>query len=103
MKQKILQAMHVLPVIDVHIEIKQRIAFIKTKLIQARSHTLVLGISGGVDSSCAGRLCQLAINELNNENSMDTYQFIAVRLPYAEQKDENEAQLALQFICQHIA
>ncbi|AGH82225.1 NAD synthetase [Psychromonas sp. CNPT3] len=99
MKQKILQEMHVQAVIDIDIEIKQRIAFIKTKLQQARSHTLVLGISGGVDSSCAGRLCQIAINELNNENTTNAYQFIAVRLPYAEQKDEHEAQLALKFIC----
>jgi NAD+ synthase len=43
-----------------------------------------------------GRLAQLAIDELNNSGA--GYQFIAVRLPYATQKDEAEAQLAVKFI-----
>lgn len=98
MKQKILQAMHVLPTIDINMEIKQRVNFIKIKLQQAKSHALILGISGGVDSSCAGRLCQLAISELNLEYKTNAYQFIAVRLPYAQQIDEKEAQIAIQFI-----
>jgi NAD+ synthase len=50
-----------------------------------------------VDSTTCGRLAQLAVNQLNEEGSAG-YQFIAVRLPYGEQKDEDEAQLALQFI-----
>jgi NAD+ synthase len=98
MKQKILQEMRVLVTIDEEMEIKRRIDFIKKKLQQANCHTLVLGISGGVDSSTAGRLCQLAIEQLNQSTDTDKYQFIAVRLPYAIQKDEDEAQLALQFI-----
>jgi len=98
MKQKILQEMRVLATINVETEIQNRIDFIKTKLQQADCHTLILGISGGVDSSTAGRLCQLAIEQLNQEKQSDNYQFIAVRLPYAVQKDENEAQLALHFI-----
>lgn len=56
---------------------------------------LVLGISGGVDSTTCGRLAQLAVNQLNAESGTNAYQFIAVRLPYGEQKDEDEAQLAL--------
>lgn len=98
MKQKILQEMRVLATIDVQTETQRRIDFIKTKLQQAYCHTLVLGISGGVDSSTAGRLCQLAVEQLNQSENSDKYQFIAVRLPYAVQKDEDEAQLALQFI-----
>ncbi len=98
MKQKILQEMRVLPSIDIDNEIQRRIDFIKTKLQQAFCYTLVLGISGGVDSSTAGRLCQLAIEQLNKAENSDKYQFIAVRLPYAVQKDEDEAQLALRFI-----
>ena len=58
----------------------------------------MLGISGGVDSSTAGRLCQLAVDQLNQAVQTTDYQFIAVRLPYAVQKDEDEAQLALRFI-----
>ncbi|ABM04892.1 NH(3)-dependent NAD(+) synthetase [Psychromonas ingrahamii 37] len=98
MKQQILQEMRVLVTINEEIEIKRRINFIKKKLQQAECYTLVLGISGGVDSSTAGRLCQLAVEQLNQSTDTDKYQFIAVRLPYAIQKDEDEAQLALQFI-----
>ncbi len=98
MKQQILKEMRVLATIDIDTEIQTRIDFIKTKLQQAYCHTLVLGISGGVDSSTAGRLCQLAIDQLNTSSSTDEYQFVAVRLPYAIQKDEDEAQIALQFI-----
>ena len=98
MKQQILKEMCVLGTIDIASEIQTRIDFIKSKLQQAYCHTLVLGISGGVDSSTTGRLCQLAVEQLNDSENSDKYQFIAVRLPYAVQKDEDEAQLALQFI-----
>jgi NAD+ synthase len=98
MKQQILQEMRVLVTINEEMEIKRRINFIKEKLQQADCHTLVLGISGGVDSSTAGRLCQLAVEQLNQLTDTEKYQFIAVRLPYGIQKDEDEAQLALQFI-----
>ena len=98
MKQQILKEMRVLASIDIAAEIQTRINFIKSKLQQAYCHTLVLGISGGVDSSTAGRLCQLAVEQLNASEKADSYQFIAVRLPYAIQKDEDEAQLALKFI-----
>lgn len=98
MKGQILREMKVLKAIEPEFEIARRVAFIKAKLIEAHSKTLVLGISGGVDSSLAGRLCQLAVNSLNQEKSTDSYQFIAVRLPYHVQKDEHEAQLACQFI-----
>ncbi|GLS90814.1 NH(3)-dependent NAD(+) synthetase [Psychromonas marina] len=98
MKQQILKEMRVLASIDVASEIQTRINFLKSKLQEAHCHTLVLGISGGVDSSTAGRLCQLAVEQLNESENTEQYQFIAVRLPYAIQKDEDEAQLALQFI-----
>jgi len=98
MKQQILKEMCVLANIDIASEIQTRITFIKSKLQQAHCHTLVLGISGGVDSSTTGRLCQLAVEQLNESENSDKYQFIAVRLPYAVQKDEDEAQLALTFI-----
>jgi len=98
MKQTILKEMCVVADIDVENEIKRRIHFIKNTLKTAYCKTLVLGISGGVDSSTAGRLCQLSVDQLNQEEDTTDYQFIAVRLPYAVQKDEDEAQLALRFI-----
>ncbi|NOH52196.1 ammonia-dependent NAD(+) synthetase [Vibrio coralliilyticus] len=97
MEQLIRDEMRVLPSIDPQFEIARRVEFIKRKLQEARCKALVLGISGGVDSTTCGRLAQLAVNELNEETD-GGYQFIAVRLPYGEQKDEDEAQIALQFI-----
>lgn len=98
MEQIIRNEMRVQPSIDPHFEITRRVDFIKRKLREAHSQALVLGISGGVDSTTCGRLAQLAINELNAEQDTDRYQFIAVRLPYGEQQDEDEAQQALAFI-----
>ncbi|MGR5094058.1 ammonia-dependent NAD(+) synthetase [Vibrio maritimus] len=98
MEQLIRDEMRVLPSIDPHFEIERRVAFIKNKLQQSGCKSVVLGISGGVDSTTCGRLAQLAVNQLNVENGTNAYQFIAVRLPYGEQKDEDEAQLALSFI-----
>lgn len=97
MEQLIRDEMRVLPSIDPHFEINRRVDFIKKKLQDAGCKSLVLGISGGVDSTTCGRLAQIAVDQLNEESS-GGYQFIAVRLPYGEQKDEDEAQLALQFI-----
>lgn len=96
--QEIIKAMQVQPVIDPVNEIRRRIDFIKNQLSQADLKYLVLGISGGVDSTTCGRLAQLAIEELNSEQQCNEYQFIAVRLPYGIQADEHDAQTALTFI-----
>ncbi len=92
-QQSIIEEMHVLPVIDVDYEIKRRVAFISRSLESSGLKHLVLGISGGIDSSTCGRLAQLATNQLGDE-----YKFVAVRLPYAFQADESDAQLAMEFI-----
>ncbi|MCG7563949.1 MULTISPECIES: ammonia-dependent NAD(+) synthetase [Pseudoalteromonas] len=98
MREAIIAEMKVQPTIDVAAEVARRVQFIKQTLISAHCHSLVLGISGGVDSSTCGRLCQLAIDELNAEQGRQGYQFIAMRLPYGTQADEDEAQQALSFI-----
>lgn len=95
--QSIISQMRVLPEIDVESELTRRVDFIKSQLKGANSHTLVLGISGGVDSCTLGRLAQLAVDQLNNEGG-DNYQFIAVRLPYDVQADEADAQASIDFI-----
>jgi len=94
----IIAEMKVLPTIDPAFEILRRIEFIKNTLRQSGAKRLVLGISGGIDSATCGRLAQLAINELNAESSDAIYQFIAVRLPYDTQADEEDAQLSIRFI-----
>jgi len=79
-------------------EVERRKAFIKNCLRKAGLKVLVLGISGGVDSSTAGRLAQLSVEELRQETGDDSYRFIAVRLPHNVQHDEADAQAAMQFI-----
>ena len=95
--QSIIEEMKVKPTIDVAFEIKQRVEFIKRTLLASGLKSLILGISGGVDSSTCGKLAQIAIDELNIEHE-NSFQFIAVRLPYNIQADEDDAQLALDFI-----
>ena len=96
-KQQIIDEMRVLPTIEPKQEVKRRVDFIKQQLTKSGLHSLVLGISGGIDSCTLGRLAQLAVNELN-ENEPDKYRFIAVRLPYDTQADEADAQLSIEFI-----
>ncbi len=98
MEHQIRDEMKVLASIDPHFEIQRRVDFIQRKLKDSGCKSLVLGISGGVDSTTCGRLAQIAVDTLNKELSSNEYQFIAVRLPYNAQKDEDEAQLALNFI-----
>lgn len=99
LRQQILQEMRVKPEINVEQEIDTRVAFIKRTLKASGLKTLVLGISGGIDSCTCGKLAQMAVDQLNQEDSLsNAYQFIAVRLPYGEQADEQDAQLSIDFI-----
>ncbi len=93
----IIAALKVLPNIDPAFEIQRRVSFIKRQLQGSGLLHLVLGISGGVDSTLCGRLAQLAVNELRQETGKD-YRFVALRLPYSTQRDEDDAQQALAFI-----
>ena len=79
--QSIINDMKVLPEIDTQFEINRRINFIKKQLISSGLKNLVLGISGGIDSTTCGRLAQIAINELNQQYTQDHYAFYTVRLP----------------------
>ena len=97
-RASIVAAMQVKPEINTSAEIERRINFIKTTLLASGCKHLVLGISGGVDSTTCGRLAQLAIEQLNSENNTDSYRFIAVRLPYNTQQDEDDAQTSVTFI-----
>ncbi|KIP88632.1 MULTISPECIES: ammonia-dependent NAD(+) synthetase [Pseudomonas] len=83
---------------DVDAEIAKRIAFIKATLAASHTKVLVLGISGGVDSSTAGRLAQLTVEQLRSEKQDEGYRFVAIRLPHNVQHDEADAQAALGFI-----
>ena len=97
-KQAIIDEMRVLPSIDPESEINRRVNFIKQQINTSGCKSLVLGISGGVDSFTCGRLAQLAAQQLRHETGSDDYQFYAVRLPYGTQKDEQDAQISLDAI-----
>ncbi|MCU1420659.1 MAG: synthetase [Microbacteriaceae bacterium] len=95
-QQRIIADLGVRPTIDPAREVERRVGFLVDYLKVTGAAGLVLGISGGQDSSLAGRLCQLAVERI--AASGGTAGFIAVRLPYAVQADEDDAQLALTFI-----
>ncbi|MFD2081263.1 ammonia-dependent NAD(+) synthetase [Actinopolymorpha cephalotaxi] len=82
--------------IEPRAEIRRRIDFLKDYLRTTPARGYVLGISGGQDSTLTGRLCQLAGEELRAEGGDAT--FVAVRLPYGTQADEDDAQVALKFV-----
>jgi NAD+ synthase len=97
LQQNIIEELLVKPQIDIDNEIHQRIQFLKDYVKKTGAKGYVLGISGGQDSTLAGKLAQIAMEQLREETGED-YSFIAVRLPYGVQKDEEDAQLALTFI-----
>ncbi|MET3288881.1 UNVERIFIED_CONTAM: NAD+ synthase [Brevibacillus sp. OAP136] len=97
LREQIIEELCVKPTIDPLQEIADRVRFLKDYLLATHAKGYVLGISGGQDSSLAGRLAQLAVEELRAETGK-LYEFIAVRLPYGTQQDEEDAQRALTFI-----
>src|SRR5690606_35025124 len=56
----------------------------------------VLGISGGQDSTLAGRLAQLAVERVRADGG--EAKFLAVRLPYRVQQDAADAEDAIAFV-----
>ncbi|MHC8515587.1 ammonia-dependent NAD(+) synthetase [Sporosarcina sp. ITBMC105] len=98
-QDQIIEELKSKPSIDPQEEIRKSIDFMKEYAIKNPFvNGFVLGISGGQDSTLVGKLAQMAIDELNEENGTDQYQFIAVRLPYGKQFDEEDCQDALAFI-----
>lgn len=99
LQERIIAELKVKPEINVQEEIRRSVDFMKA---YARKNSFlngfVLGISGGQDSTLVGKLAQIAVDELNEEDGQNRYQFIAVRLPYGTQFDEQDCQDALDFI-----
>jgi NAD+ synthase len=93
---QIIAALGVHATIDPRAELERRIAFLTDYLEATGAKGFVLGISGGQDSTLAGRLAQLAVERRRAAGT--EAQFVGVRLPYGVQHDEADAQLALDFI-----
>jgi NAD+ synthase len=96
MQEEIIAALGVRSDIDPAAEVDRRVQFLADYLTTTGAHGLVLGISGGQDSTLAGKLCQLAVERVREHGGKAT--FVAVRLPHGVQHDESDAQLALDFI-----
>ncbi len=98
LQEQIIKYEHVLPQIDPQKEIRRSVNFLKDYLKENTFlKSYVLGISGGQDSTLAGKLCQMAISEMRDETGDSSYQFIAVRLPYGIQTDAQDAADAVAF------
>ncbi|WP_032376959.1 ammonia-dependent NAD(+) synthetase [Rhodococcoides fascians] len=82
--------------IDPVTEIRRRVDFLKDYLSSTPATGFVLGISGGQDSTLTGKLAQQAVTELRADGH--EAEFVAVRLPYGVQADEDDASIALRFI-----
>lgn len=92
----IIETLGVRSQIDPCDEVERRVAFLADYLIDSGAAGYVLGISGGQDSTLAGRLCQLAVRRVREGDGGAS--FAAVRLPHGIQRDEDDARLALDFI-----
>ena len=95
-QQAVVAEMGVQREIDPAAEAERRVGFLCDYLAATGAKGYVLGISGGLDSTLAGRLAQLAVERRRSEGAEAA--FVAVRLPYKVQLDEDDAQAALDFI-----
>lgn len=96
LQAEIIEELGVRPEIDAAGEIRRRIDFLKDYLAATGARGFVLGISGGVDSTLAGRLAQLAVEEVREAGG--GARFLSVRLPHGVQQDAADAQAAMDFV-----
>ncbi|HEY9573334.1 MAG TPA: ammonia-dependent NAD(+) synthetase [Pusillimonas sp.] len=92
----IITELHVSPNFDPEREIERRVKFLADYLVSTGAGALVLGISGGVDSLTGGCLAQRAVDLVRNRGREVV--FVAMRLPYGQQRDEHDAQASLEVI-----
>lgn len=98
LQQEIIAALKVQPEIDPQEEFRRSVDLLKEYVnTYPFIESFVLGISGGQDSTLTGYIAQTAVNELKEEGN-DRIQFVAVRLPYGVQFDEEDCQDALNWI-----
>lgn len=95
-QRQIIEALGIASTFDAQAEIQRRAGFLCEQLVRYKRGSLVLGISGGVDSLTAGFLSQLAVRQARERGH--EARFIAMRLPYGVQKDEDDAQRSLDVI-----
>lgn len=97
LQKTIIAEMGVQPTIDPATEVERRVQFLVDYLRASHTTGFVLGISGGLDSTLAGRLAQMAVDRLRAEGMADA-DFVAVRLPHGVQADEADAAAAMDWV-----
>ncbi|MFD0670630.1 ammonia-dependent NAD(+) synthetase [Cohnella sp. GCM10027633] len=97
-QEAIAARLHASSRIDEAEEVDRRVKFMQDYVVCAGAKGFVLGMSGGQDSTLAGKLAQLAVDGLNAASPDAGYTFLAVRLPYGVQRDESDAQDAIRYI-----
>ena len=98
MQREIIDTLNAASDIDLDSEIIRRVNFMVDYLHHTGANGLVLGISGGVDSTVAGRLCQMAVEQYRRVNPEWEGRFYGVQLPYHVQADADDAKAAMEFI-----
>lgn len=99
LQTEIIDNFKVSPQINPAEEVRRSVDFLKEYLLTHQGlESLVLGISGGQDSTLAGKLAQIAVEELRAETGSQAYKFIGLQLPYDEQTDEADALAAVDYI-----
>src|SRR5699024_9208672 len=97
MQREIIDTLNAAADIDLDSEIIRRVNFMVDYLHHTRANGLVLGISGGVDSTVAGRLAQMAVEQYRRVNPAWDGRFYGVQLPYHVQADADDAKAAMEF------
>lgn len=95
-QRQIIAALHVAPTFNIDAEIQRRTDFLANYLLTTKMQSLVLGISGGVDSLLGGQLAQRAVMQVRQQGG--NARFIAMRLPYGQQADAADAVACLDVI-----
>lgn len=95
-QQQIIAELGVRPDFEAATEVERRVAFLADYLEATGTRGYVLGVSGGVDSTVAARLAQLACERVRGRGGEAT--FVAMRLPYGTQADEADARDAIEFV-----
>lgn len=96
LRDEIIDSLHVSPTIDPEAETKARVQFLVSYLSATGTQGLVLGISGGQDSTLAGKLSQMAVDQVNEAGG--DAEFVGVQLPHGKQSDQSDVDIALDFI-----
>lgn len=96
LQQQIIQQLRVQPTIDPQQTIDRIVAFLASYVVEAGARGYVLGVSGGQDSTLVGALAQRAVARVRRDGGV--CELWALRLPYGQQADEHDAELAMRFI-----